>query len=74
MEQVASLPAEVLDSYADVLEVLALTPWNGQPQHEDNAEGAVRRWAFGDRGAGQVVYLILEERQEVHLLMLQWLG
>jgi hypothetical protein len=51
------------------LEVLQLTPWNGTPQHEDNLDGAVRRWTFGPARAGQVVYLILEEQREVHLLL-----
>jgi hypothetical protein len=72
--QVAALPADTLDAYAEVLEVLQLTPWNGWPQHEDNPEGAVRRWEFGASQAGQVVYLILEEQQEVHLLLVQWWG
>lgn len=74
MTQVAALPADALDAYAEVLEVLQLTPWNGRPQHEDNPEGAVRRWKFGVSQAGQVVYLILEEQQEVHLLLVQWWG
>jgi hypothetical protein len=74
MQQVAALPAEALDAYAEVLGVLQLTPWNGQPQHEDNPGGAVRRWAFGPGKAGQVVYLILDDQREVHLLLVQWWG
>lgn len=70
--QVAALPDVALDAYAEVLEVLRLTPWNGQPQHEANPEGAVRRWTFGVGQAGQVVYLITE--QQVHLLLVQWWG
>jgi hypothetical protein len=57
-----------------VLAVLELTPWSGGPQHANNPEGAVRRWAFGPGGAGQVVYLIVEDLKEVHLLLVQWLG
>jgi hypothetical protein len=72
MTQVAALPADALDAYAEVLEVLQLTPWNGRPLHENNPEGAVRRWTFASDQAGQVVYLILEEQQEVHLLLVQW--
>jgi hypothetical protein len=34
--QVAALPVDALDAYAEVLEVLQLMPWNGRPQHEDN--------------------------------------
>jgi hypothetical protein len=73
-EQVAALPAKALASFADVLATLQVAPWNGQPQHEDNPEGAVRRWAFGPGEAGQIVYLILEEQREIHLLLLQWLA
>jgi len=72
--QVAALPAEVLAGYAEVLKVLQLTPWNGRPQHPANPDAPVRRWAFGPGQAGQVVYLILHEQQEVHLLLVQWWG
>lgn len=70
--QVAALPDEALDAYAELLEVLQLSPWNGQPQHEGNPDGAVRRWSFGSGHAGQVVYLIVEDRHEVHPLLVQW--
>ena len=73
-EQVVALPAEVLASYAEVLEVLQLTPWNGQPQHAANLDAPSRRWAFGPGQAGHIVYLILEEQQEAHLLLVQWWG
>jgi hypothetical protein len=39
MSQVAALPAEALASYAEMLSVLALMPWNGTPQHEENPGG-----------------------------------
>jgi hypothetical protein len=70
--QVAALPAEVLAGYAEVLKVLQLTPRNGRPQHPGQPGRA--RPALGARPgqAGQVVYLILEEQQEVHLLPVQW--
>jgi hypothetical protein len=74
MSQVAALPAEALASYAEVLSVLALTPWNGTPQHEENPGAPVRRWTFGPGHAGQVVYLILDDQLEVHLLVVQWWG
>jgi hypothetical protein len=73
-EQVAALPSAVLADYAEVLEVLQLTPWNGRPQHPANPDAPVRRWAFGPGKAGQVIYLILEQQQEVHLLLVQWWG
>jgi hypothetical protein len=73
-DQVAALPDHALPAYGEVLTVLELIPWAGLPQHADNPGGAVRRWTFGPDRAGQVVYLILEDHQEVHLLQVQWLG
>jgi hypothetical protein len=74
MEQVAALPEDALLSYAEVLSVLELKPWAGQSLHEANPGGAVRRWTFGPGAAGQVIYLIHEDRLEVHLLLVQWLA
>lgn len=71
-EQVAALPTEALSSFAEVLATLQVAPWNGRAQHEDNPDGAVRRWTFGPDQAGQVVYLILDDQREVHLLLVQW--
>ena len=73
VEQITALPDEALKGYAEVLGVLELAPWSGQPQHEGNPEEAVRRWLFGPGEAGQVVYLILEDRHEVHVLLVQWI-
>ncbi len=74
IEQVAALPVEALEAYAQVLATLAIAPWNGPPQHQANPDAAVRRWTFGPDDAGQVIYLILDDRREVHLLLVQWLG
>ena len=71
-EQIAALPDEALGGYAEVLGVLELAPWSGLPQHKGNPNGAVRQWLFGSHGAGQVVYLILEQQREVHVLLVQW--
>lgn len=74
LAQVDALPAAALDACAEIFTVLALTPWNGPAQHKDNPNGAVRRWSFGPGQAGQVVYLILEDQREVHVLVVQWFG
>jgi hypothetical protein len=74
LAQVAALPPEALAAYAQVLDVLEVAPWNGEPQHAGNPDGPVRRWHFGREGAGQVLYLIVEEPPEVHVLLVQWLG
>jgi streptomycin 6-kinase len=54
MAQVAALPANTLDAYAEVLEVLQLTPWNSYPQHEGSPEGAVRPGSRLDAGLARV--------------------
>jgi len=74
MEQVAALPVEALDAYAELLSTLEVSPWSGRPRHPANPDGAVRRWAFGPGAAGQLVYLIDEQASDVHLLLVQWLG
>lgn len=74
IEQLAALPPDALAAYAELVDVLGLTPWNGEPQHEDNPDGAVRRWHFGPDQAGQLIYLIDEHQHTVHLLLVQWIG
>lgn len=74
IEQLAALPPGALAAYADLVDVLELAPWNGEPQHENNPDGAVRRWHFGPDQAGQLIYLINEHEQAVHLLLVQWIG
>jgi len=46
-DQVAALPDDALAAYAEVLDVLQLTPWHGEPQRADNPDAEVRRWHFG---------------------------
>jgi hypothetical protein len=73
-EAAAALPDQALVAYIQVLDVLEVLPWNGEPQHEDNPEGAVRRWHFGADHAGLLVYLIDERDRAAHLLLLVWIG
>lgn len=73
-DQIAALPPGALAEYARVLDALEVAPWNGPPHNDRNPDGAVRRWLFGRGGPGQVVYLVLEENREVHVLLVQWLG
>lgn len=74
LDQIAALPVVALAGYAEVFDALELVPWNGSPQNTSNPDGALRRWVFGPGAAGQVVYLILEDQREVHVVLVQWLG
>lgn len=42
VDQIAGLPFEALDAYAQVLAVLELVPWSGHPINKRNPEGNVR--------------------------------
>jgi hypothetical protein len=73
-DQILALPDKALAGYAEIAQVIELSPWNGPPHHHANPDGALRRWHFGPEVAGQLVYLILEDLHEVHVVMVQWLG
>lgn len=73
-DQIDALPGDVALAFAEVLDVLEVKPWAGPPQYDGNPEGEVRLWPFGTGLAGQVVYLILEDQREVHVLVVQWFG
>jgi hypothetical protein len=72
IEQIAALPDEALADYAQVLAVLKLVPWNGDPLHDDNPDGAVRTLPLGR--AGMVTYLILEDQCRVDVLNILGVG
>lgn len=74
LEQISALPEQALAGCAEALAALEVAPWHGAPQHQANPDGAVRRWLFGPAKAGQIVYLVLDDQREVHLLLVQWLG
>lgn len=73
LPQIAALPVESLDTYAELCATLEVAPWNGKPQNPDNPDGAVRCWVFTwSTGSGQTIYLIDDHAREVHILRLQW--
>ena len=69
-EQIAAMPVEGLLAYAQLLDVLQLTPWNGPSINSNNPDGAVRQWPFG---GGIDTYLILEDEQRVDIIDVLWL-
>lgn len=71
-EQIIALPDEALADYTQVLGVLELVPWNGDPLHDGNPDGAVRTLPFGR--AGLVTYLILDDQRRVDVLNVLWVG
>jgi hypothetical protein len=72
-DQIDHLPTRLLPDLARALDALAGEPWSGTSHNPDNPTAEVRRWLFGPIGVGQVLYLVLEREQEVHLLQVMWL-
>lgn len=72
VEQVDALPYGALSSYGEVLGVMELNPWAGDPWSRDNPDGNIRTLPFGP--GGLVVYLVLDREREVHILEVQWAG
>jgi hypothetical protein len=73
-EQIDALPLTAVQDYLPVIDAVELAPWNGPPYNENRPDAPMRRWSFGDGGAGQVVYVVHEHEREVHVLRVLWLA
>jgi hypothetical protein len=71
--QIRALPASAERSFAEVLVVLELTPWNGRPYHDANPDG-LQNLVFGANGEGMATYLILEDQLQVEIVRVSWIG
>lgn len=73
--QIEHLPAGALVAFAEARAALELAPWTaGTPYHPSRPDSPMRALTFGERGQGDVVYLIIGERRRVDLLTVLWLG
>lgn len=73
-EQLDALPKEALVACAEVLVMLEVTPWSGDPYSREHPDGSSRAMAFGPDGNGLLSYLILEDQRRVILLIVLWAG
>jgi hypothetical protein len=71
-EQISALPYEALAPLAEVLDVIALAPWNGDPLNRDKPDTRLRTWPFGR--AGLLTYLIFDDQQRVDLIRVVWVA
>lgn len=71
--QISALPTPVLKTYAELITVLELHPWSGEPYGRQNPSGNMRTRMFGDRGQGWVIYLILDDQRRVIVLRVLWI-
>ena len=74
VEQTSALPDHLLSYYLQVLDVLELAPWSGEPYNAAAPDGVMRKLLLGPEGAGEAIYLILEHDRRVELLRVHWIG
>ncbi len=72
-EQIGELPVELLPFYAELISLLELTPWAGDPYNAEKPHGAMRRIDIGPNHEVQVSYLILEDQRRVVVLNVMWI-
>jgi hypothetical protein len=68
---VKAMPPNVLEAFAQALDVLRLVPERGKPLNKDNPDGGVYQLPFAKDGL--ITYLLLEDQQRVDLLRVVWL-
>ena len=73
-DQIDALPPSALSAYAELRVMLEVSPWSGAPINDGNPDGPVRTISFGPEYEGLVTYLIADDRREVHVLIVQWVG
>ncbi|MEU7142852.1 hypothetical protein ABZ942_25640 [Nocardia sp. NPDC046473] len=73
-QQIAALPAAALGPFAELMVTLEVSPWSGDSINRAKSEAPVRTMAFGANHEGLITYLVVDERREVHVLIVQWVG
>ncbi|GAA2886130.1 hypothetical protein GCM10010517_49810 [Streptosporangium fragile] len=68
--QIAELPEEALRPLAELLALLEIAPWSGQPYNPANPKANMLTHAFGERGLA--TYIVLDEQREVCLIRIEW--
>jgi hypothetical protein len=69
-DQISAVPQEALSPLAELLTLLEIAPWSGQPFNLANPRGNMLTHPFGELGLA--TYLVLEEQREVYLLRIEW--
>jgi hypothetical protein len=72
--EVAALPAGALPAYAELMSLLELAPWSGNPYNLQRPDANMRTHTFAKEGRGLAIYLILEAERRVVILRVLWIG
>jgi hypothetical protein len=73
-EQAEALPAGALPSYAELVTLLEIGPWSGEPYNSERPDASIRTHVFGGHAEGLVIYLILDDQRRVVVLRVIWAG
>ena len=71
-DQIDALPTTGALAYAELREMLETAPWSGRSFHRRDQRAPMRAHAFGTYGL--VVYVLLEDRRRVNVLLVIWAG
>lgn len=71
--QLDAVPAAAQAAYYRLLKRIAADPWDAQPLVE-NPLANMRQAAFGDRGQGLAVYVVLDREERVVVVRLTWMS
>jgi hypothetical protein len=74
LSEVDALPAEALAAYAELMTLLEVAPWSGDPYNLQRADTNMRTHTFGGAGHGLAIYLVLEADRRVVILRVLWIG
>jgi hypothetical protein len=74
VDEIAALPAEALPAYAELISLLEVAPWSGNPYNTQRPDTSMRTHTFGDGGHGLAIYLVLEDERRVVVLRVLWIG
>jgi hypothetical protein len=69
--QAAALPREALSPLAELMALLEIAPWSGDP-YRTQADPGMLTPVFGKRAEGLAIYLILEDQRRVVVVRVVW--
>lgn len=74
LDQLEALPSGTLSYFAELMTALQVAPWGGDAYDRQRSEANMRTYAFGARGEGLIIYMILEDQRRVIVLRVLWIG
>jgi hypothetical protein len=74
LDEGGALPAQALGAYAELMTLLEVAPWSGDPYNLQRPDTNMRTHMFGGGAHGLAIYLVLEADRRVVILRVLWVG